>query len=133
MKTKLLLILAIVFLSISQAHAQVPINDECANAQEIILTTTDATLVATETTMATQSLIASCENTSQTWLDTWYYFTMPVNGNVSITSADFYDVFTLYANCADSMLATPVEINCSNDDTFYYNLIGNTTPALCKS
>ncbi|WP_055445497.1 T9SS type A sorting domain-containing protein [Lacinutrix himadriensis] len=105
-------------------------NDDCSNAEVIAVTTAAATNVQTETGGANQSLIASCEDANNTWLDVWYQFTMPVNGNIRITSVDVFDQFTLFASCADTMLATPIEIGCSRDDTYYYDLIMGTTYTL---
>lgn len=99
-------------------------NDECADKETITVTTATTTAVNTETRGATQSLQSSCNNSSQTWLDVWYEFTMPVNGNISITDASSIDNFTLYDACGGT------EIQCGSNDEFFFNLTEDTTYVL---
>ncbi len=115
MRAKLLYLTIFLFCNI-YCYAQVPANNDCANAEIITITTTSTTLVSFDNGMATQSLLSNCDTAATPYLDVWYEFTMPVNGNVQITSVNFADGFSLYNTCGGA------EIACFYDDGFFYNL-----------
>jgi hypothetical protein len=97
-----------------QAFATV-VNDECATAEVIADITTQQT-INFDNRNATESLDASCDTASNTYLDVWYQFTMPFAGNLSISGVNTFDRFTVYDSCGGS------EVACFNDDTYLYNL-----------
>ncbi|AXG72194.1 hypothetical protein KORDIASMS9_04462 [Kordia sp. SMS9] len=119
MKTTLLF-LGIFLTTTLYCYAQ-PANDDCANAEIISVTTTSTTLVSYNNATATQSLQSSCESAGNTYLDVWYEFTMPVNGNIRITGVNFADGFSLYSTCGGA------EIDCFYDDGFFYSLTNGAT------
>lgn len=114
MKIRLLFLTVLLFTTFF-CYAQ-PANNDCANAEIINVTTATTTLVTFNNGTATESLQSSCENASNTYLDVWYEFTMPVNGNIQITGVNFADGFALYNTCGGA------EITCFYDDGFIYNL-----------
>jgi hypothetical protein len=84
-------------------------NDECANAEVITADITTPTTINFNNAGATESLQSSCETSlTEEYLDLWYEFTMPVNGNITITGVNFADGFTLYDTCG----TVPTEIDC---------------------
>ena len=115
MKAKLLCLGVFLFTNL-YCYAQIPANDNCANAEIISVTSTNSTLVNFNNGMATQSLLSSCDTAATPYLDVWYEFTMPVNGNIQITGVNFTDGFSLYNTCGGA------EIACFYDDGFFYNL-----------
>ncbi|WP_420574414.1 T9SS type A sorting domain-containing protein [Kordia sp.] len=119
MRAKLLLLGIFLFTNI-YCYAQAPANDDCANAEIISVTTTGFTNVSFNNGMATQSLLSSCDTSSTSYLDIWYEFTMPVNGNIRITNVNFADGFSLYTTCGGA------EIACFYDDGFFYGLSAGT-------
>ncbi|WP_298515654.1 T9SS type A sorting domain-containing protein [uncultured Kordia sp.] len=110
-----------IFLStVMYTYGQVPANNDCANAEIISVTTTNAILVSFNNGMATQSLLSSCDTAATTYPDVWYEFTMPVNGNIRITGVNGLDGFSLYNTCGGA------EIGCFYDDGFFFNLSTGT-------
>ncbi|MEE9349845.1 MAG: hypothetical protein V3U80_07345 [Flavobacteriaceae bacterium] len=108
-----------------QAFETVP-NNECGNVSEIIDISdiSAATTVTTNTIGASPtSTLSACETfpSLYTYIDQWYTFTMPVDGNVRITTADNGDYFALYNACGDS------EIACFNGNDYFYNLNATQT------
>jgi hypothetical protein len=102
-----------------QAFATVA-NDECVNAELITDDITTERLISYDNRGATESLDASCDSTSNTHLDIWYEFTMPVDGNIEISGVNIFDEFTLYDSCGGSELA------CFSSGGFAYNLTTGT-------
>ncbi|MEM6684634.1 MAG: T9SS type A sorting domain-containing protein [Bacteroidota bacterium] len=97
-----------------------PANDECANAEVITADISSQQSFNYDNRGATQSLMASCDSSFNTYLDVWYQFTMPFNGNLHITGVNIFDRFTVYDSCGGA------EIACDFDDTFAYNLTPGT-------
>ncbi len=102
---------------------QTPSNDICSSAENISITTTSTTTINIDTNACTDNGASStCENTSHTYIDQWYSFTMPVDGNLKITDGSGNDFYTLFDTCSGT------EINCFN---FYfgtfYNLVSGTS------
>ncbi len=95
-------------------------NDDCDNAESIVVETANPLTVSQDSRAATESTDSSCETASNTNLDLWYEFTMPVNGNVRITAAGGFDNFSLYTDCLGA------EVACFYDDGFVYNLTSGT-------
>ena len=119
MRARLLLLGIFLFTNI-YGYAQVPANNDCADAEIISVTTTGTTLVSFDNGMATQSLLSSCDTSPTTYPDVWYEFTMPVNGNIRITGVNFADGFSLYNTCGGA------EIACFYNDGFFYSLATGT-------
>ena len=113
MRTTFLLLMLL--LGAHNLKAQAP-NDECANRETIIVTTTDELEYTIDTSTATESLDASCELDFQDNLDVWYEFTMPVNGNVRVTNIPNSVNIALYDSCGGS------EIACFSNDGFIFGL-----------
>jgi len=99
-------------------------NDECANRTAIAVSTGSATTTLYDTRAATESLDGSCDSAGNQNLDVWYEFTMPVNGNVHITSITNLDGATLYDSCGGT------ELHCFYGSGFFYNLSMGTTYVL---
>ncbi|WP_298426130.1 T9SS type A sorting domain-containing protein [uncultured Kordia sp.] len=119
MRAKLLFL--VIFFTTYQNYAQVPVNNDCVDAEVITITTAGTTTVNFDNGMATQSLLSSCDTAATTYPDVWFEFTMPVNGNIRITSVNFADGFSLYTTCGGS------EIDCFYDDGFFYGLTNGST------
>ncbi|WP_435578549.1 T9SS type A sorting domain-containing protein [Gilvibacter sp.] len=99
-------------------------NDECADRETVVVTTSSTTNTTMDYRAATESLDSSCETIANANLDLWYEFTMPVNGNVRITGIPNTVVRALYDSCGGTELA------CDTDDGFFYNLSSGTTYVL---
>ncbi|MEL6811729.1 MAG: T9SS type A sorting domain-containing protein [Bacteroidota bacterium] len=102
-------------------------NDECVNRQSITVDTSGTNTYAYDLGGATESTDSSCDNASNTNLDVWYEFTMPVDGNVRITSIGGSDSATLYDGCGG------VELSCFYSNGFFYDLSMGTTYVLRMS
>ena len=95
-------------------------NDECADGLAIgdISSSQQVTI---DNRGATESLDASCETASAFNADLWYYFTMPYDGSIQLTSIFGLDVVSVYDACLGS------ELGCLRGNGFIYNLSGGTT------
>ncbi|WP_299207879.1 T9SS type A sorting domain-containing protein [uncultured Dokdonia sp.] len=109
-----LLFLALIFGG-STINAQAP-NDECADRETITVNTTEALQYTIDTSTATESINASCENVNTDNLDVWYEFTMPVNGNVRVTNIPNTVSVSIFDTCGGT------EISCSFNNGFIYGL-----------
>ncbi|MEM5566741.1 T9SS type A sorting domain-containing protein [Psychroserpens sp. AS72] len=115
------------FLCATSVFAQIPTNNECANAEVIVVSTGAPLSIAANFTEATESLDASCNTATLDNKDLWYQFVMPVDGNVFINAASSLNHFTLYSTCGGA------ELDCSNDDTSFGNLVNGNTYLLRTS
>ena len=120
MKTKLLSYMLLLF--VTTLFAQIPANDECANAEVIIDDITTATTISFDNSQATESLESSCDTNPDDYLDLWYEFIMPITGNLRFSGVNFADEFTLYDSCGD----IPTEVACFSNFTYLYNLPAGT-------
>ncbi|QHI36223.1 hypothetical protein IMCC3317_15820 [Kordia antarctica] len=66
------------------------------------------------------SSVGSCQNGSQTWLDTWYTFEATLTGNIALNSNSFFNNFAVYDACGGT------EVACFTDDGSIPVLFGNT-------
>ncbi|OAB80046.1 T9SS type A sorting domain-containing protein [Cochleicola gelatinilyticus] len=117
----------IIFVFSTALLAQTPVNDECDNRILLSLSTTEITSETIDLTQATQSVLSSCDNISNTYYDAWYEFVAPVNGNVQITGIGGFDNVTFYEGCEG------VELTCFTDDGFLYGVTQNATYVLRMS
>ena len=92
-------------------------NDFCANAETITVETASPTIVTLNNAMATESTEASCDTAEDDYLDVWYTFTMPIDGNLRLTGIDGVDRITIYETTC-----TGPEIICFTSPNFAYNL-----------
>ena len=106
---------------------EVIVNDECEFRTPLNVTTTEELTVTTDLRAATASadpnLPNPCgENPAHIYVDVWYEFTMPVNGNLAITNSDGpSEAIVLYDMCGDL-----VDLGCEFGSGIIYNLTGNT-------
>ncbi len=100
-----------------QAFETAP-NDECANSTAITVETENYLEYTANLANATESVDSSCETASNTNLDLWYEFTMPVFGNLQVTNISNLVYVTIYDACGGN------EIRCFNGSNFAYNLTG---------
>ncbi|PHS60371.1 MAG: hypothetical protein COB12_13320, partial [Flavobacterium sp.] len=121
MKTVYLFISALLISSISLAQA---VNDECVDRITITVTTGGANTYSIDSSTATESIDASCDNAGANNLDVWYEFIMPVNGNVRITGIPSTVSASIFDSCGGSELA------CFKNDNFFYGLASGTTYVL---
>ncbi len=112
--TFLFLLLVTPFFAFSQAA-----NDECIDATPITVLTASSTSALAEISMATESLDASCDVTSNDNLDVWFSFNMPVDGNINLTGVNTNYRFSLYTSCGGPELA------CRTGSGFIYSLDAN--------
>ncbi|MEL6256507.1 MAG: hypothetical protein AAFR87_31180, partial [Bacteroidota bacterium] len=95
-------------------------NDLCSNAITIdsIQNRQSVTITFSNTS---QSLIASCEDSTNTNLDLWYSFTMPFNGQIRLTGLSTVNKTSLYESCGGQ------ELFCMSASGFMTGLLGGTT------
>ncbi len=104
-------------------------NDNCSNSFDINSLNTFGALSSTQVSLNTNGAtssgeVSTCENVNNIYFDQWYTFTMPVNGNIKINGANYYDIFTLFDACSGN------EITCFSQYGFYYSLTAGTTYTL---
>ncbi|WGD35469.1 T9SS type A sorting domain-containing protein [Olleya sp. YS] len=94
-------------------------NDTCAAAENITVTTTGST-VNFEIAGAEINNEEGCSGTTNDYLDIWYDFTMPVNGNLYIDGSINWNNFALYDACSGT------EIQCGSANEFIEGLTATT-------
>ena len=90
-------------------------NDECTDAIQIGDISTLQT-INLDTRQASQSVIASCEDSTKVNLDMWYRFTMPFSGKVNISDVFGLNRIVLFDSCGGS------ELGCLTGNGFFENL-----------
>lgn len=96
-------------------------NDDCATAQTIAVTTSNST-INFEIAGANLNNEIGCESSAaQNYVDIWYEFTMPVNGNIHIDGGLAVNYFALYNTCNGS------QIGCFIQSGLFQNLISGNT------
>ena len=100
-------------------------NDECADRIPITVTTGGVSSYSVDLRKASESLNASCDgNVANDYLDVWYEFTMPVDGNIRVTDVNGLDGFSIFDSCGGT------ELTCFYGNDFAYNLTAATTYVL---
>ncbi|MFD2915003.1 T9SS type A sorting domain-containing protein [Psychroserpens luteus] len=94
-------------------------NDDCASAENIIISTTQST-VNFEIGGASINNEIGCTGTTTDYADIWYYFTMPVNGNLYVDGSIGWNNFVLYDTCNGT------EIQCGTANQLFTGLIATT-------
>ena len=115
------------FLCATSVFAQVPANDECANAEPITIPTASALTITVDFTEATESLDASCNIESADNKDLWYEFTMPIDGVLRIDNTSVQNYFTIYETCGGA------EIICTQDNSSISSLVNGNAYLLRTS
>ncbi|WP_203256432.1 T9SS type A sorting domain-containing protein [Hyunsoonleella ulvae] len=95
-----------------------PANDDCANA-ELITIDTSLTSFTFEIIDATVNNELGCTTTAD-YVDVWYEFTMPFNGNLYINGVTSWNNFALYDACNGNV------IQCGNNNQFISGLTSGT-------
>ncbi|MBC3756852.1 T9SS type A sorting domain-containing protein [Hyunsoonleella sp. SJ7] len=95
-----------------------PANDDCANA-ELITIDTSLTSFSFEIVDASVNNELGCTTTAD-YVDVWYEFTMPVNGNLYINGVSSWNNFALYDACNGNM------IQCGINNQFISGLTSGT-------
>jgi len=95
-------------------------NNNCATAETITVTTESSTVNFNIGGAELNNEVGCSGNTEQEYVDIWYEFTMPVNGNLYLESGISWNNFTLYDSCGGN------EIQCGNANEFYTNLTSGT-------
>ncbi|TCK65081.1 putative secreted protein (Por secretion system target) [Winogradskyella wandonensis] len=95
-------------------------NDNCVNAENLTVSTSTST-VDFNIGGADINNEEGCTGITNDYVDIWYDFTMPVNGNLQISGAINWNNFALYDSCSGT------EINCGNTNLLTENLTANTT------
>lgn len=97
-------------------------NDDCVNATPITVETATAQTINFELGGAQITNEINCTNPSANdYVDAWYEFTMPVNGNVFIDASIAWNRFQLFDSCNGT------ELFCFNDNGTFYGLTAGTT------
>lgn len=113
------ILIAAIFVTLS-ALAQ-PTNDNCINAEEIIVSTTSNTFIRFDINSAMINSEIIC-GTEQDIANVWYKFTMPIDGIIEISSDSFMNRFSLYDACSNT------EIDCGgSEDALFHNLTSGNT------
>ncbi|OBX25090.1 putative secreted protein (Por secretion system target) [Gelidibacter algens] len=96
-------------------------NDDCSTAQTITVST-NSTTVNFEIGGAHINNEVGCEgSTPKTHADVWYDFTMPINGDIKISSGFSINNFALYDAC------NGLQIGCSITNGLFQNLTSGST------
>lgn len=102
MKLKLLFFFLLISSVIVNAQ---PANDDCENAQEMLVLAEYLYQASTNITGISIENEAGCEGSpAENYADVWYWFTMPVTGNFMINPNTYYG-YTLYNSCGDTPIA----------------------------
>src|SRR5690554_3744772 len=101
-----------------QAYEEVA-NDDCANAENIVVTTSEST-VNFNIGGATINNEEGCTGTTSNFVDIWYDFTMPVNGNLYVNGTISWNHFALYDSCSGT------EIQCGDSNQLFTELSAGT-------
>ncbi|MFD2726564.1 T9SS type A sorting domain-containing protein [Hyunsoonleella rubra] len=94
-------------------------NDTCASAETITVTTTEALTYNFNIGGAEVLNEVGCDSTAD-YVDIWYEFTIPVNGNLYINGVTSWNNFALYDACNGNM------IQCGNNNQFISGLTNGT-------
>jgi len=94
-------------------------NDDCTSAENITVTTTSTTINFNPSSASVNNEIG-CTTTAD-YVDVWYDFTMPVNGNILVDGTLSWNNFALYDSCGGT------EINCGNNTIFFEGLTAGNT------
>ncbi len=97
-------------------------NDDCFGA-ELIPDISTSQLVNFDVRGATQTSNSSCDNDNNVYLDLWYEFVMPFDGQIHLTDLSSLHTMTLRTPCEFEA----EELDCINGNGFMYNLIGGQT------
>ena len=101
---------------------EIAANDECVNATEINIGTVNYLEIANDSRTATESLDGSCDgNIANSYLDLWYEFVMPVNGNIQMTNISGSDGVSMYDSCGGA------ELDCFYGNGLFFGLVSGTT------
>lgn len=95
-------------------------NDLCSNAI-LIDSIQNRQSVSIAFNSTTQSLIASCEDSSNVNWDLWYSFVMPFDGQIRLTGLSTVNKTSLYESCGGQ------ELSCMAANGFIKGLIGGNT------
>ncbi|RAJ18191.1 T9SS type A sorting domain-containing protein [Olleya aquimaris] len=95
-------------------------NDDCASSENITVSATPTT-VNFEIGGAQINNEEGCTGTTNNYLDVWYDFTMPFDGNLYIGGDISWNNFALYDACSGT------EIQCGNTNEFIEGLSSGTT------
>jgi len=102
---------------VTTVFAQVPTNNDCVNAEVMVIPINSTLTISRDYTEATESLDASCNNVNIDNRDLWYSFTMPIDGILRISNTSVLNYFTIYESCGGA------EVACNQDDSSYLNLV----------
>ncbi|MFD2915007.1 T9SS type A sorting domain-containing protein [Psychroserpens luteus] len=94
-------------------------NDDCASSEHISVSTT-ATSVDFEIGGASVNNEIGCSGATLDYIDIWYDFTMPVNGNLYINASIFWNNIALYDGCGGTL------IQCGTSNEFITGLTSGT-------
>ncbi|MEL7529672.1 MAG: T9SS type A sorting domain-containing protein [Bacteroidota bacterium] len=101
----------------------VPAHDECSNALPISNLSSPQS-ISLDTSGATESLDASCENAADDNVDLWYQFSMPFDGKFGFSGVFGFNRISLYDSCGGA------ELGCQVGNGFFYGLSAGHTYAL---
>jgi len=103
-------------------------NNDCFGA-EMIPNISTSQLVNFDVRGATQTSNSSCDNDNNVYLDLWYEFVMPFDGQIHITDLSSLHAMTLRTPCEFEA----EELDCINGNGFMYDLVGGQTYTLVFS
>ena len=95
-------------------------NNNCATAETITVTTESSTVNFNIGGAELNNEVGCSGNTEQEYVDIWYEFTMPTNGDLNINGNINWNNFALYDACEGT------EIQCGNLNEQYTNLTMGT-------
>jgi len=101
------------------AFAQ-PANDDCASSETIAVSTTNTNVSFTIIDAVLNNEIGCNATTPQNYGDVWFDFTMPVDGNLFISTGVSWNNFAIYDSCGGT------EIACWSGTNLITDLVNGT-------
>jgi len=95
-------------------------NDDCTSAENISVTTTASTVNFEIGGASINNEIGCSGTTAEDYVDIWYDFTMPVNGNLNVNGSLTWNNFALYDACNGT------EIQCGSSSQLFTDLTATT-------
>lgn len=94
--------------------------DNCSDSETITVSTAEVLTYGFDTRGATESINGSCD-LSGDYLDIWFEFMMPVNGNIQISNLTADEFSVLFDACGQT------ELDCVRGNGSFFDLVGGNT------
>ncbi|WP_452223930.1 T9SS type A sorting domain-containing protein [Lacinutrix chionoecetis] len=95
-------------------------NDDCATSENIVVSETNTTVNFNIGGATVNNELGCDDGITQDYVDIWYDFTLPFNGNVYVDGVIGWNNFALFDACSGT------EIQCGNANEFFTGLASGT-------